>query len=62
MRTYDYTNDCKYHRYNDEEENEYEHYNVIIYDKTDITKIVSTGKNGEILMILNMIIYMGFVY
>ena len=50
VRTYDYTNDCKYHRYNDEEENEYEHYNVIIYDKTDITKIISTGKNGEILI------------
>lgn len=49
VRTYDYTNDCKYHRYNDDED-EYEHYNVIIFDKTDIIKIIAAGKDGEILI------------
>ena len=48
VRTYNYTNDCKYHRYNDDDE--YEHYNVIIYDKTDITKIIANGKDGEVLI------------
>ena len=48
VRTYDYTNDCKYHRYNDD--NEYEHYNVIIYDKTETTKIIANGKDGEVLI------------
>ena len=51
VRTYDYTNDCKYHRYNDdEEEGDYEHYNVIIFDKSDVLKIISVGKNGEVLI------------
>ena len=48
VRTYDYTNDCKYHRYNDDDE--YEHYNVIIFDKTEITRIIAAGKSGEVLI------------
>ena len=49
VRTYDYSNDCKYHRYNDYD-GEYEHYKVIIFEKEDIIKIIATGKNGEVLI------------
>ena len=48
VRTYDYTNDCKYQRYNDDDG--YEHYNVIIYDKTEIIKIIANGKDREVLI------------
>ena len=49
VRTYDYTNDCKYHRYNDDE-NEYEHYKVIIFDNSEIIKIIAAGKDGQVLI------------
>ncbi len=50
VRTYNYTNDCKYHRYNDDDDEEYEHYKVIIYNKDNNTKIISTGKERQILI------------
>ena len=50
VRTYNYTNDCKYHRYNDDDDEEYEHYKVIIYNKDNNTKIISTGKERQIII------------
>ena len=50
VRTYNYTNDCKYHRYNDDDNEEYEHYKVIIYNKDNNTKIISTGKERQIII------------
>ena len=50
VRTYNYTNDFKYHRYNDDDDEEYEHYKVIIYNKDNNTKIIATGKDRQILI------------
>ena len=49
VRTYNYTNDCKYHRYNDGNEY-YEHYKVIIYNKSDEPKIIAAGKERVVLI------------
>ena len=50
VRTYNYTNDCKYHRYNDDDDEEYEHYKVIIYNNKDLTKIIASGKERQVLI------------
>ena len=49
VRTYNYTNDCKYHRYNDGNEY-YEHYKVIIYNKSNEPKIIAAGKERVVLI------------
>ena len=43
IRSYDYTNDCKYNRYSDDND-EYEHYNIVIRETSEVIQLLVVGK------------------
>ena len=45
IRSYDYTNDCKYHRYSDEDDDS-EHYNIIIREISNVVQIIVAEKKS----------------
>ena len=49
VKSYDYNNDKKYHKYKENKHiDKYEHYNIIVNKKEDIVNLIDTTENGLI--------------